>query len=108
MGSRRSAFVASGITLTILAAIIVTCWLRYRPRAPIVAIIPETTAQELWESEHAGVAATITGTPWGTYWNAAGLILAPPLELFECGRESGAVHAEGEMRRMPSPAARDD
>jgi ribose transport system substrate-binding protein len=99
MGSRRSAFVTSGIILTIVVAIIVTCWLRYRRPAPIVAIIPETTAQELWESEHAGVAATIAGTPWGTYWNgpssedqvaqqialvqqtesihAAGLILAP-------------------------------
>jgi hypothetical protein len=101
MSSRRSAFVASGIILTIVAAIIVTCWLRYPPPAPIVAIIPETTAQELWESEHAGVAPTIAGTPWGTYWNgpssedqvaqqitlvqhtesihAAGLILAPDI-----------------------------
>jgi ribose transport system substrate-binding protein len=71
MGSRRSAFVASGIILTIVAAIIVTSWLRCRAPAPIVAIIPETTAQELWESEHAGVAATIAGTPWGTYWNGS-------------------------------------
>jgi hypothetical protein len=69
MGSRRSAFVASGIILTIVAAIIVTYWVRYRLPAPIVAIIPETTAHELWESEHAGVAATIAGTPWRTYWN---------------------------------------
>jgi hypothetical protein len=44
MSSRRSAFVASGIILTIVAAIIVTCWLRYPPPAPIVAIIPKTTS----------------------------------------------------------------
>src|SRR5882757_4203794 len=71
----------------------------------IVAVIPETTAAELWESEHAGVAAAIVGTKWQTYWNgpssedqvaqqialvqhtheihAAGLILSPdhPLAL---------------------------
>ena len=36
---------------------------------PLVAVIPETTAQELWESEHAGVAAAVLGTPWRVYWN---------------------------------------
>lgn len=71
----------------------------------IVAVIPETTAAELWESEHAGVAAGVVGTTWRVYWNgpssedqvaqqialvqhaqamhAAGLILSPdhPLAL---------------------------
>ena len=36
---------------------------------PIVAVIPATTAQELWEAEHAGVAAATAGTPWRIYWN---------------------------------------
>jgi ribose transport system substrate-binding protein len=69
MDSRGSVFIASGIILTIVAVIIVAAWLRYRLPTPVVAIIPETTAQELWESEHAGVAVAIAGTPWGTYWN---------------------------------------
>ena len=73
--------------------------------SPLVAVIPETTAQEIWESEHAGVSAATLGTNWKIYWNgppnedqvgkqialvqhavamhAGGLILAPdhPLAL---------------------------
>lgn len=80
-------------------------WRGYLHKGFLVAVIPETTAQELWESEHAGVAFAARGTPWRLYWNgpssedevaqqialvqhteaihAAGLILAPdhPLAL---------------------------
>ena len=34
-----------------------------------VAVIPETTAQELWEDEHAGVAYAALRTDWEIYWN---------------------------------------
>ncbi len=41
-----------------------------KPVAPLVAVIPETTAQELWESEHAGVALAARQYGWNIYWNA--------------------------------------
>lgn len=34
-----------------------------------IVVIPETTAQELWETEHAGVEAAVLGTRWKIYWN---------------------------------------
>ena len=37
-----------------------------------VAVIPEMTAQELWEAEHAGVASAALGTNWEIYWNGPG------------------------------------
>ena len=70
---------------------------------PLVAVIPETTAQELWENEHAGIAAATSGSNWRIYWNgptreddiarqialvehayaigASGLVLAPDHQL---------------------------
>ena len=35
----------------------------------VVAVIPQTTAEELWECEHAGVATAAAGTRWSIYWN---------------------------------------
>jgi hypothetical protein len=40
-----------------------------RSHSLTVAVIPETTAQELWEVEHAGVASAAIGTNWEIYWN---------------------------------------
>ena len=37
-----------------------------------VAVIPEITALETSEAEHAGVASAVLGTNWKIYWNAAG------------------------------------
>lgn len=37
---------------------------------PVVAVIPETTAQELWESEHAGAEKAAKALGWSVYWNA--------------------------------------
>ena len=37
--------------------------------APTVAVIPETTAQELWESEHAGAERAAKALGWAVYWN---------------------------------------
>jgi ribose transport system substrate-binding protein len=89
----------------VLIVVLVAFWRLHRDRELLVAVIPETTAQELWESMHAGVASAARGTRWHAYWNgpssedevaqqialvqhaeaihAAGLILAPdhPLAL---------------------------
>jgi ribose transport system substrate-binding protein len=38
-------------------------------KRPMIAVIPETTAQEVWESEHAGAAAAARELGWDIYWN---------------------------------------
>jgi ribose transport system substrate-binding protein len=38
-------------------------------KRPVVAVVPETTAQELWESEHAGAARAASKLGWDIYWN---------------------------------------
>ena len=38
-------------------------------RQPLIAVIPETTAQELWESEHAGVEQAAHRYGFSVYWN---------------------------------------
>ncbi|HEY1744191.1 MAG TPA: substrate-binding domain-containing protein [Granulicella sp.] len=38
-------------------------------RSPRIAVIPETTAEEIWESEHAGVEAAAGPLHWDIYWN---------------------------------------
>lgn len=40
---------------------------RTHPRT--IAVIPQTTAQEIWEAEHAGVAKALLGTTWKERWN---------------------------------------
>jgi ribose transport system substrate-binding protein len=34
-----------------------------------IAVVPQTTAQEIWEAEHAGVAKALLGTQWKERWN---------------------------------------
>jgi ribose transport system substrate-binding protein len=34
-----------------------------------IAVVPQTTAQEIWEGEHAGVAKALLGTDWKERWN---------------------------------------
>ena len=34
-----------------------------------IAVVPQTTAQEIWEGEHAGVAKALVGTQWRERWN---------------------------------------
>jgi ribose transport system substrate-binding protein len=34
-----------------------------------IAVVPQTTAQEIWEGEHAGVAKALLGTQWSERWN---------------------------------------
>ena len=38
-------------------------------KRPTIAVVPETTAQELWESEHAGAAHGAYELGWDIYWN---------------------------------------
>ncbi len=40
-----------------------------RSSSKTIVVIPETTAQEIWETEHAGVEAAVLGTRWKIYWN---------------------------------------
>lgn len=54
------------VVLVVLAALSPGC---RRLEHPLVVVIPETTAQEIWESEHAGVASVIAGSNWRIYWN---------------------------------------
>jgi ribose transport system substrate-binding protein len=38
-------------------------------KRPLIAVVPQTTAQELWESEHAGAAHKAHELGWDIYWN---------------------------------------
>ena len=66
---------------------------RSHPRT--VAVIPETTAQELSEAEHAGVASAALGTNWEIYWNGPGRKddVARQIELVEAAidRRDGGI-----------------
>lgn len=84
------------IALLALTAGTLSC---HRDERPVIAVIPETTAQEVWESAHAQAARIATSWGWDTFWNgpsreddllrqiqimdkevergAAGIILAP-------------------------------
>ena len=60
--------VAGSAMLAVITASLIT-W-RIESHKPLtVAVIPATTAEELWECEHAGVAAAVAGTKWRIYWN---------------------------------------
>jgi ribose transport system substrate-binding protein len=40
-----------------------------RGHSRTIAVVPQTTAQGIWESEHAGVAKALLGTRWKERWN---------------------------------------
>jgi ribose transport system substrate-binding protein len=55
-----------------VGAVALICWglsSCHAPRSPLVAVIPETTAQELWESEHAGAEQAARASGMSVYWN---------------------------------------
>lgn len=58
--------------LPLLILLLIVCgiavWRATRPT--VIAVVPETTAQELWESEHAGAARAAHMFGWHIYWNA--------------------------------------
>ncbi len=111
----RSAALAAAAVVALTAAGLFSLPRLRRLTPPIVAVIPETTAQEIWESEHAGISRATLGTDWRVYWNgppnedqvakqivlvrhaiemhARGLILAPdhPLALMTAVRNATAA-----------------
>jgi ribose transport system substrate-binding protein len=84
------------VTVLLLLTQLFSC---HRPEKPMIAVIPETTAQEAWESAHFEASRIATTWKWDTFWNgpsreddfqrqiqivdeevdrgAAGIILAP-------------------------------
>lgn len=55
------------ILLPALVVAAVWAWRASRPK--VIAVVPETTAQEIWESEHAGVTHAAHAFGWKVYWN---------------------------------------
>lgn len=54
------------LPLALLCCVLSSC---RSQAATVVAVIPETTAQELWESEHAGADRAAQSLGWSIYWN---------------------------------------
>lgn len=44
-------------------------WILQHHSRHAIAVIPQTTAQEIWESEHAGAARAASESGWSIYWN---------------------------------------
>jgi ribose transport system substrate-binding protein len=62
-------FLLAGFTSAAALAALLTLTACHQARRPTVAVIPETTAQEIWESEHAGAARAARKLGWEIYWN---------------------------------------
>ena len=62
----RAIEVAGGALLLLACCAVAGCS-RGQPR--VIAVVPQTTAQELWEAEHAGVAKALLGSGWRQRWN---------------------------------------
>lgn len=60
------------LALLLFAALTLTAVLVWRAheRTTVIAVVPETTAQEIWESEHAGAEHEARTRGWSIYWNA--------------------------------------
>ncbi len=59
-----------GAALGLLAVfLIVVLFARQIAHPTVIAVVPETTAQEIWESEHAGAAHAAQAYGWKIYWN---------------------------------------
>jgi ribose transport system substrate-binding protein len=54
------------VALLLLALLLAGC---SRGHPLTIAVVPQTTAQEIWEAEHAGVAKALLGTGWKERWN---------------------------------------
>jgi len=62
--------VVAATTLALLLLVLLAAGVIWRrPRQRVVAVVPETTAQEIWESEHAGSARAADEFGWKIYWN---------------------------------------
>jgi len=64
-------------TLALALAVARGCW----HTSSVVAVISETTAQELWEGEHAGAARAAQRYGWKLYWNGPSRIEDFPGQL---------------------------
>jgi ribose transport system substrate-binding protein len=67
MDARGKTWLAIPVLVVLTAAIVLAVWNSRRPM--VVAVIPETTAQEIWEAEHAGTARAAHSLGWKVYWN---------------------------------------
>lgn len=54
------------LTASLMCSMLVSCRSNH---PPVVAVVPETTAREVWESEHAGVEHAAHKLGWSIYWN---------------------------------------
>jgi ribose transport system substrate-binding protein len=63
-----------------------------RKRTPLIAVIPETTAEEIWESAHFEAARIADGWHWDTYWNGPSREddLPQQIEIMDRQMEHGA------------------
>lgn len=55
------------LLLPVFVSVAVVIWMARRPK--VIAVVPETTAQEIWESEHAGATHAAQAFGWKVYWN---------------------------------------
>ena len=104
MIERRRFFLLGTALFLVFAAIFAILWhLRLRDN-PVVAVIPETTAEELWEGEHAGVALAVKGTKWRIYWNGPSSEdqVAQQIALVQ---HINAIHASGLILAPDHPLA---
>ena len=62
---------ATGCRLGILTTSLMCCLIAScrSTQPPVVAVVPETTAREVWESEHAGAERAAHALGWSIYWN---------------------------------------
>lgn len=67
MKTRKIFAWAFAILLPTLTAAAVVAWRVSRPK--VIAVVPETTAQEIWESEHAGATHAALAYGWKVHWN---------------------------------------
>jgi ribose transport system substrate-binding protein len=67
MTARKIVVWACAISLFALLFVVVAYRRASRPK--VIAVVPETTAQEIWESEHAGAAHAAHAFGWEVYWN---------------------------------------
>jgi len=70
MQSVKSGWLRVAILLGVMLSIAaVALWWRQKS-AVVIAVLPVTTAQEIWESEHLGAAQAARARGWSVYWNA--------------------------------------
>lgn len=67
MSARRTFGLAVSVVAISVFVIAFAVWKGRRPK--VIAVVPETTAQEIWEAEHAGATEAARAFGWKVYWN---------------------------------------